>query len=73
MFSGMVWTGSQAKDLGLIDGYASAGQLLRDVIKIEDVVDYTAKHNMLDQLAKNLGAEMVNQLPLALGLKTGIR
>ena len=69
VFSGLIWTGSQAKDLGLIDGFASTGQLLRDVIKVENVLDYTEKSNVLDQLAKNLGAEMVNQLSLVLGFK----
>ena len=69
IFSGLIWTGSQAKQLGLIDGFASTGQLLRDVIKVENVLDYTEKSNVLDQLAKNLGAEMVNQLSLVLGFK----
>lgn len=69
IFSGLIWTGVQAKDLGLIDGFASTGQLLREVIKQERVIDYTEKTNVLDQLAKNLGAEMVNQLSLVLGFK----
>ena len=69
IFSGLIWTGSQAKDLGLIDGFASTGQLLRDVIKVETVLDYTEKSNVFDQLAKNLGAEMVSQVSLALGFR----
>lgn len=69
IFSGLIWTGMQAKDLGLVDGFASTGQLLRDVIKQETVLDYTEKTNILDQLAKNLGAEMINQLSLTLGFK----
>jgi protease-4 len=69
LFSGLIWTGSQAKELGLIDGFASTGQLLRDVIKQETVVDYTEKANVFDQLAKNLGAEMVNQLSVVLGIR----
>lgn len=74
MFSGLIWTGSQAKELGLIDGFSSTGQLLREVIKQETVIDYTEKANVLDQLAKNLGAEMVNQLSIVLGFKhAGLR
>lgn len=69
LFSGLIWTGTQAKELGLIDGFASTGQLLRDVIKEETAVDYTEKSTVFDQLAKNLGAEMVNQLALTLGFK----
>lgn len=73
LFSGMIWTGIQAKELGLIDGFASAGQLMRDVIKVDTAFDYTEKHNVLDQLAKNLGAEVVSQLPSALGIHPGIQ
>ncbi len=68
-FSGMIWTGVQAKEMGLIDGFASTGQLLRNVIKIETVMDYTEKSNMIDQLVKNLGAEMINQLSLVMGIQ----
>lgn len=73
LFSGMVWTGVQAQKLGLVDGFASTGQLMRDVIKIEVAMDYTEKHNVLDQLAKNFGAEMISQLPKALGIRPGIQ
>ena len=69
LFSGLIWTGIQAKDLGLIDGFASTGQLLRDVIKLETVLDYTERTSVMDQLAKNLGAEMMSQLSLTLGFK----
>lgn len=72
-FSGLVWTGIQAKDRGLIDGFASSGQLARDIIKIEDVVDYTEKQSMLDQVTKNLGATMVSELPKAFGMRQGIQ
>ncbi len=69
LFSGMIFTGTQAKDLGLVDGFASTGQLLRDVIKIEAVIDYSEKASVLEQLAKNLGAEVMSHLSLALGIK----
>lgn len=69
LFSGMIWTGVQAKELGLIDGFASTGQLLRNVIKVESVLDYTEKYSVLDQLAKNLGAEMASHVSMVLGIK----
>ncbi|MDP3561107.1 MAG: S49 family peptidase [Legionellaceae bacterium] len=72
-FSGLIWTGVQAKERGLIDGFASTGQLVRDVIKVDQVVDYTEKHSMLDQVADKFGSAVVNQLPLALGLKPQIQ
>ena len=73
LFSGLVWTGTQAKELGLIDGFASAGQLMRDVIKVDAAFDYTEKHSVFDKLIRNLGAEVVSQLPKALGVHAGIQ
>lgn len=71
-FSGLIWTGIQAKERGLIDGFASTGQLMRDVIKIDKLVDYTEKHTMFEQVADKFGSAVVNQLPLALGIKQGL-
>lgn len=67
------WTGEQALASGLIDGYASSGQLAREVIKITDIVDYTYKQNVFDRLTKNLGTAMADELPVILGMKPGLR
>jgi protease-4 len=48
IFSGLFWTGIQAKKKGLIDGFASSGQLARDKIKIERAIDYTHQANLLN-------------------------
>ena len=72
-FSGLFWTGSQAKQRGLIDGFASSGQLARDVIKIEHVVDYSYKESALERVAKHIGVAMVNELPEAFGFKAGFK
>ena len=72
-FSGLFWTGKQAKERGLIDGFASSGQLARDVIKIDRIVNYTHETSILERLSKNIGTAMADELPLALGMKPGIR
>ena len=72
-FSGLFWTGTQAKERGLIDGFASSGQLARDVIKIEHVVDYTFEESVMDRMAKTMGTAMANQLPTMLGVKPGLQ
>ncbi len=56
MFTGLIWNGEQALKLGLIDGLGSPGQIARDVVKAEDIVDYTPKKNPFDALAGKLGA-----------------
>ena len=60
VFTGMAWTGTQAKKLGLIDAYGSAGQVARDVIKQKNVLDYTVRQNPLNRLVDRLGASMAN-------------
>lgn len=72
-FSGLFWTGTQAKQRGLIDGFASTGQLARDTIKIEAIVDYSYKESPLEKMAKRIGVAMVNELPEAFGFKPGFR
>ncbi|MBI5611488.1 MAG: S49 family peptidase [Gammaproteobacteria bacterium] len=58
LFSGLFWTGEKAKELGLIDEFGSAGQVAREVIGAEDIVDYTVQPQFFDRFAKRLGASM---------------
>ncbi len=73
LFSGLFWTGEQALGKGLIDGYASSGQLARDIIKVDELVDYTFKPNLFDRVTKGIGASIADQLPESLGMKAGFR
>src|SRR5205085_7721927 len=41
LFSGLFWTGQQAVDLGLADQLGSLDFVAREVIKAEELVDYT--------------------------------
>lgn len=68
MFSGLVWTGSQALPLGLIDGFGSAGFVAREVIKHDTIVDYTAKPGYLVQVFRNVGANFSHHLDSYFGL-----
>ena len=56
IFTGLVWTGQKAVELGLADGYGSVESVARDVIKAELIVDYTQKANPLERIAKRVGA-----------------
>ena len=56
IFSGMVWSGEQAKKLGLVDGLGSAGYVAREVVGQEDIVDYTARMTPLEKFAREFGA-----------------
>ena len=57
-FSGLFWNGQQAVDLGIADSLGSLDQVAREVVKAEDIVDYTLKENLAERLAKRFGAAM---------------
>lgn len=57
-FSGLFWNGQQAVDLGLADQLGSLDYVARDVVKAEDIVDYTPKPDLSDRLAKRFGASV---------------
>ncbi len=69
LFSGLIWSGEQALELGLIDALGSTGYVAREVIGEETLVDFTVKDSPLDRFTKKLGAEMGAQLALWMGLQ----
>lgn len=62
LFSGLIWTGEQSLEIGLIDELASAGYVAREVIGEEDIVNFTITDDLLDRLAKRMGATMASIL-----------
>lgn len=57
LFSGRIWNGEQAVNIGLADGYGTVDTVARDVFKAPDVLDYTMKENFAERVAKRFGAE----------------
>ena len=55
-FSGLFWTGAESIELGLADGYGTVDSVARDVVKADDVVDYTEKQSITERFARRLGA-----------------
>jgi protease IV len=55
IFSGLIWTGQKSVDLGLADAIGSLESVARDVVKAEDIIDYTQKENVAERLAKRFG------------------
>lgn len=69
LFSGLVWSGEQALELGLIDGLGSTGYVAREVVGEENVVDFTEKESPIDRFAKKFGVGVAEQLSLWMGLR----
>jgi protease-4 len=61
-FSGLVWNGQKGVEMGLADGYGSVESVARDVIKEENIVDFTVKEGFADRLAKRFGAGVMSAI-----------
>jgi protease-4 len=62
MFSGLIWTGRRSVELGLVDGFGSLGYVAREVVKAENIVDYTQKENLAEKFARRIGAGAASAL-----------
>ncbi len=65
-FSGLFWTGQQAIELGLADQLGNLDFVAREVVKAEEVVDYTRRDNVAERLAKRFGAAVGESAMLSL-------
>lgn len=71
MFSGLIWTGERSIALGMADAIGSMEYVAREVIKAEDIVDYTPRQSLADRFAKRFGTAAAEAiLP---GLSTQLR
>ena len=58
MFSGLFWSGQQAVELGLADQFGSLDYVAREVVKTDEIIDYTRRDNVAERLAKKFGASL---------------
>jgi protease-4 len=57
-FSGLFWNGEEAVKLGLADGLGNLDFVAREIVKAEEVIDYTPQENVAERLAKRFGASI---------------
>lgn len=62
MFSGLFWSGERAIDMGLADALGNSDYVAREVIKEENIVDFTAHEGLADRFAKRFGAAAAQSL-----------
>ena len=60
LFSGLVWTGEKALELGLVDELGSTGQVAREVIGAEKIVDFTPRDYSVEGLLKRSGVAILS-------------
>lgn len=66
LFSGLIWTGERAIELGLVDEFGTTKSVARDVIKAETVIDFTSAGNLIDRIAERIGAVVAQQMQVYL-------
>src|SRR5262245_23648322 len=61
-FSGLIWTGQKSVELGLADGFGTLESVARDVVKAEDIVDFSTKESVMEKFARRFGASAASAL-----------
>lgn len=67
LFSGLVWSGEQALELGLIDALGNSSFVAREVIGQTEIVDFTLQESPFDRFAKKFGASVAERLAIWAG------
>jgi protease-4 len=57
-FSGLFWSGQQAIEFGLADQLGNLDFVAREVVKAEEIIDYTRRENVAERLVKRFGASI---------------
>jgi len=60
MFSGLIWTGDQSVEIGLADQEASASYVAREIIGVENVVDFTVHPDFFERFSESVGAKIAH-------------
>lgn len=56
IYTGLVWSGQKARDLGLIDDFGSVNGVAREVIGEDNIIDYTIYPGVFEQIRGEIRA-----------------
>lgn len=56
LFSGLFWNGREGIELGLADAIGNTSYVAREIVGAEETVDFTAKEDPFERLARRFGA-----------------
>ncbi|KAB2314041.1 S49 family peptidase [Betaproteobacteria bacterium SCN2] len=73
MYSGLVWSGARSIELGLADAYGSTDYVAREIIKAENIIDYTPRDDLASRLADKLGVGVAKALKPLISGETTLR
>ncbi len=58
LFSGLVWSGEKALHMGLVDALGSTSYVAREIIKAEDIVNFTPQEGLIEQATRRFSAQL---------------
>jgi len=58
LYTGLVWSGNEALDKGLIDGIESIESVAKELFGAETIIDYTQRPDALERLTDKLAASL---------------
>lgn len=73
LFSGLVWTGEQALEKGLIDGLGSTSYVAREIIGAEKIRDFSPRLTPIEEVIDRLGVSFAAELATRLGLTSNLQ
>jgi len=68
LFTGLFWNGEESVKLGLVDGLGSTSYVAREIIGVENIVDFTPRPNYLDRFANRIGVTLADVIANSFGL-----
>jgi protease-4 len=72
-FSGLYWNGEEAVKNGLADRLGNLDFVAREIVKAEEIIDYTPTENIVERLVKRFGASIGAGAARALQGSLGLR
>lgn len=73
LFSGLIWTGEQGIELGLVDDLGSSSFVAREVVGEETIKNFTVRPDYFQRLAERIGVTISETLLSASGGKVNLR
>ena len=73
LFTGLVWTGEEGVELGLVDALGSSSYVAREVIEAENIVNYTPRESVLERFASRIGTSFASAIMQVIGSQNFIR
>ncbi|AAU92506.1 putative signal peptide peptidase SppA [Methylococcus capsulatus str. Bath] len=58
IFSGLVWTGAEGIELGLVDAVGELHEVAETVIGAKEIVNYSHRETLLDRVVRQLGTSL---------------